>query len=83
MGNVILGRWKMCMQQLQSWLLECERWKGEWTDLFQSLSRISLGFDLMTKVFTIQDVYILKIILKMQIVLIDPSRNDINIMFCC
>ena len=32
----------------QHWLLECERWKDERVDHFQALSRVALGFDLMT-----------------------------------
>ena len=33
---------------MQHWLLECERWKDERANLFQKLSRVALGFDLMT-----------------------------------
>ena len=33
---------------MQHWLLECERWKDEQANLFQKLSRVALGFDLMT-----------------------------------
>ena len=33
---------------MQHWLLECERWKDKQANLFQKLSRVALGFDLMT-----------------------------------
>ena len=68
-GECDLGK----VEDVQHWLLECERWKDERVDLFQSLSRVALGFDLMTdddKLFAILDQgckhhSILKIILKM------------------
>ena len=43
-GECELGK----VEDVQHWLLECERWKDEGVDLFQSLSRVALGFDLMT-----------------------------------
>ena len=46
------------VEDVQHWLLEWERWKDERVDLFQSLSRVALGFDLMTdydKLFAILD----------------------------
>ena len=68
-GECDLGK----VEDMQHWLLECERWKDERVDLFQSLSWVALGFDLMTdddKLFAILDQgckhhSILKIILKM------------------
>ena len=43
-GEFDLGK----VEDVQHWLLECERWKDERVDLFQSLSQVALGFDLMT-----------------------------------
>ena len=46
MRNVILGK----VEDLQHWLLECERWNDERAELFMLLSKVSpdFDFDLMT-----------------------------------
>ena len=36
-------------EDVKHWLLEYERWRDEWVDLFQALSAVALGFDLITE----------------------------------
>ena len=63
------------VEDVQHWLLECERWEDERADLFKSLTRVYPNFELLTndeKLFIILDegckhLPILKIISKMWI----------------
>ena len=36
------------VEDVQHWLLESERWKDRQKDLFESLTRVSLDFELLT-----------------------------------
>ena len=37
------------VEDVKHWLLEYERWRDEWVDLFQALSTVALDFDLRTE----------------------------------